>query len=147
VPYDHILTVYDGSPESKDLLDMVCRIARPQRTRLTILILRTVPLTQELPTYRPGSDPSVDGLVREAVEFAQAHHVNAAPTVRYARSLAASVIDESRLLGVDLVALQIPDLERLPSDQASHTEVRAVLRQTACAVMLWRHARTPIAPE
>jgi nucleotide-binding universal stress UspA family protein len=146
MPYEHILAVYDGSPESRDLLDTVCRIARP-RARLTVLILRTVPLSQQLPTYQPGLDPAIDILVKEAGDLAQAQHVNAAPVVRYARSLASSVIEESRLLGVDLVALAIPDLERLPSDQAPHTEVRAVLRQTTCAVMLWRRAREPIAPE
>ena len=143
MPYEHVLTVYDGTQESEDVLDMVCRIVRPHRARLTILILKLVPLTEELPTYRSGEHPEVDTLVKRAESFADARRVRAATSVLYARSLGASVVAEARLHSVDLVALAVPDLERLPSERAAHEDLRAVLRQTTCAVLLCRPGRKP----
>ncbi len=144
MPYRHVLTVYDGSDESREVLDMVCRIARPHKARLTILIIKVIPLREELPVYKAGSDPEVDTMVQEAEKFADARGVKAATAVRFARAIAPSVVSESRLHGVDLVALAIPDLDQLPSEDAWHNEVRTVLRQIACAVMLCRPARTPV---
>ncbi len=143
--YQHILAVYDGSEDARQLLDMVCRIARPNKARVTVLIVRVVPLSEELPTYGPGVDPIIDALVTEAEGRAGTRGIKAATSVRYARALAPAVVAESRLHGVECVALSIPDLERLPSEQAWHNEVRTLLRQTACAVMLCRRARPPIA--
>ncbi len=145
MPYKHMLTVYDGSDDAEDLLDMVCRIARPYKARVTILITKVVPLTEELPQYHAGADPAVDDLVKQAERSAEARGVRAATAVRYARALSAAVVAESRLHGVDCIALAVPDLERLPSEQAWHREVRTILRQSACAVMLCRGARPPIA--
>ena len=99
--YRHILTVYDGSDDARQLLDMVCRIARPNKARVTILIIRVIPLSEELPTYAPGADPTIDTLVKEAEHLADARGVTAATGVRYARALAAAVVAESRLHGVD----------------------------------------------
>jgi len=141
--YQHVLTVYDGTHESEDVLDMVCRIVRPHRARLTILIAKLVPLRKELPTYHQGEDPEVDALVRRAEEFAEARKVKAATSVLYARTLGASVVAQARVHGVDLVALAVPDLERLPSQQAAHEDLRAVLHQTTCAVLLCRPGREP----
>ena len=139
--YRHILTVYDGSEDARQLLDMVCRIARPNKARVTILIVQVIPLSEELPTYAPGVDPTVDALVKEAENLANARGVTAATGVRYARALAAAVVAESRLHGVECVALSIPDLDRMPSEAAWHNEVRTMLRQTTCAVMLCRPGR------
>jgi len=139
--YRHILTVYDGSEDARQLLDMVCRIARPNKARVTILIVQVIPLSEELPTFAPGVDPTVDALVKEAENLANARGVTAATGVRYARALAAAVVAESRLHGVDCVALSIPDLDRMPSEAAWHNEVRTMLRQTTCAVMLCRPGR------
>jgi nucleotide-binding universal stress UspA family protein len=141
MPYQHVLTVYDGSPESEEVFDMVCRIARPHHARLTILIVKLVPLTEELPTYTQGADPEMDALVVRADRFAHARKVNAATSVRYARTLGPAVVSESRLHGTDLVALTVPDLELVPSEGVHHSDVRTVLRQTACAVMLCRPGR------
>lgn len=141
--YQHILAVYDGSDDARELLEMVCRIARPNKARVTILIGQVVPLSEELPTYAPGLDPAVDALVSEAEGLADARGVNAATSVRYARALGPAVVAESRLHGVDCVALSIPDLDRMPSERVWHDEVRTVLRQTTCAVMLCRPARLP----
>jgi len=143
--YQHILAVYDGSEDARQLLDMVCRIARPNKARVTVLIVQVLPLSEELPTYAPGVDPTIDALVTEAEDLADTRGIKAATSVRYARALAPAVVAESRLRGVECVALSIPDLERLPSEQAWHNEVRTLLRQTACAVMLCRRARPPIA--
>jgi len=139
--YQHILTVYDGSDDARQLLDMVCRIARPNKARVTILIVRVIPLSEELPAYAPGVDAAVDVLVKEAEGFSDARGVTAAIGVRYARAVAPAVVAESRLHGVDCVALSIPDLDRMPSEAAWHTEVRTMLRQTTCAVMLCRPGR------
>jgi len=141
MPYQHVLTVYDGSPQSEEVLDMVCRIVRPHRARLTVLIVKIVPLTEELPTYAQGADPEIDALVTRADRFAHERRVNIATSVRYARALGPVVISESRLYGTDLVALSVPDLELLPSEGVHHTDVRTVLRQTTCAVLLCRPGR------
>jgi hypothetical protein len=143
--YQHMLAVYDGSEDAQQLLDMVCRIARPNKARVTILIVQVIPLSEELPTYAPGVNPIVDARVKEAESLASARGIQAATSVRYARAIAPAVVAESRTHGVECVALSIPDLERLPSEQIWHNEVRTLLRQTACAVMLCRSARTPIA--
>ena len=114
MPYEHVLTVYDGSTHSEEVLDMVCRIVRPHHARLTILIVKIVPLTEELPTYKLGADPEIDELVKRAETRAGSLRVNAAISVRYARALGPTVVSEARLHGVDLVALSVPDLELLP---------------------------------
>jgi len=144
--YQHILTVYDGSDDARQLLDMVCRIARPNKARVTILIVQVIPLSEELPTYAPGVDPTVDALVTEAENLADARGIKAATSVRYARAFAPAVVAESRLHAVECVALSIPDLERVPSEEIWHSGVRTVLRQTTCAVMLCRPARFPATP-
>ena len=141
--YQHILTVYDGSDDARELLDMICRIARPNKARVTILLVQVVPLTEELPTYASGLDPAVDALVKQAEDLADARGVKAATSVRYARALGPAIVAESRLHGIDCVAVSIPDLDRMPSEEAWHSEVRTVLRQTTCAVMLCRPARFP----
>jgi len=142
--YQHILAVYDGSEDARQLLDMVCRIARPNKARVTVLIVQVIPLSEELPSYASSVDPIVDALVKEAEGLADARGVRAATGVRYARALAPAVVAESRLHAVDCVALSIPDLDRMPSEEAWHSEVRTVLRQSTCAVMLCRPARSPI---
>ncbi|MDH4180351.1 MAG: universal stress protein [Armatimonadota bacterium] len=139
--YRHILTIYDGTEDSRQVLDMVCRIARPNKARVTILIVRVIPLAEELPTYAPGVDADVDLLVKDAEDLSDARGVTAAIGVRYARAVAPAVVAESRLHGVDCVALSIPDLDRMPSEAAWHNEVRTLLRQTTCAVMLCRPGR------
>ena len=144
--YQHILTVYDGSIDAQQLLDMVCRVARSNRARVTVLVVQVIPFSEKLPSYQPGADPAVDALLREAEELAEGRGVKAATSARYARALAPAVVAESRLHGVDCVALSIPDLDRMPSEEVWHDEVRVVLRQTACAVLLCRPARTPIIP-
>ncbi len=144
--YRHILAVYDGTEDARQLLDMICRIARPNKARVTILVVQVVPLSEELPVYAPGADPAADALAREAEDLAGARGIKAASSIRYARAMAPAVVAESRLHGVECVALSIPDLDRLPSEETWHREVRTVLRQSACAVMLCRRARPPIAP-
>jgi nucleotide-binding universal stress UspA family protein len=141
MPYQHVLTVYDGSPQSEEVLDMVCRIVRPHHARLTILIVKIVPLTEELPTYTRGAHSEIDELVKRAETLAGSRKVNAATSVRYARTLGPAVVSEARLHGVDLVALSVPDLELLPSEGVHHADLRTVLRQTTCAVMLCRPGR------
>lgn len=144
--YRHILTVYDGSDDSQQLLDMVCRIARPNKARVTVLIVKVIPLSEKLPTYTQGADPTIDALVRDAERLAHTRGVTAATSVRYARAVAAAVVAESRIHGVDCVALSIPDLDRMPSEEVWHNEVRTVLRQTSCAVLLCRPSRIPSPP-
>jgi len=141
MPYQHVLTVFDGSPQAEEVLDMVCRIARPHHARLTVLIVRIVPLTEELPSYAAGADPGVDALVERADRFAHERRVNIATSVRYARALGPAVVSESRLHGTDLVALSVPDIELLPSESVHHADLRTILRQTTCAVMLCRPGR------
>jgi nucleotide-binding universal stress UspA family protein len=141
VPYQHILTVYDGTEQSEEVLDMVCRIAHPHRSRLTILVLKIVPLAEELPTYVKGSDPEVDALAAHAEQLAEHRRIHAATSVRYARAAGPALVSESRLHGIDLMALSVPDLDQLTSEQAWHDEVRQVLRRVTCAVMLCRPAR------
>lgn len=141
MPYNHVLTVYDGTTQSEEVLDMVCRIVRPHHARLTILIVKLIPLTEELPVYTQGTDPEVDELVHRADRFAASRKVSAATTVRYGRALGPAVVSESRLHGTDLVALAVPDIELLPSDRISHNDLRTVLRQATCAVMLCRPGR------
>ena len=141
MPYQHVLTVYDGSPQSEEVLDMVCRIVRPHHARLTIVIVKLVPLTEELPTYTRGAQAEMDELVTRAETLAGSLRVNAATSVRYARALGPAVVSEARLHGVDLVALSVPDLELLPSERVQHADLRTVLRQTTCAVMLCRPGR------
>lgn len=141
MPYQHILTVYDGTEQSEEVLDMVCRIAHPHRARLTILVLKIVPLAEELPTYVKGSDPEVDALAAHAEQLAEHRRIHAATSVRYARAAGPALVSESRLHGIDLMALSVPDLDQLTSEQAWHDEVRQVLRRVTCAVMLCRPAR------
>ena len=141
MPYKHVLAIYDGTQRSEDVLDMICRIVRPHQTQLTMLIVKLVPLAQELPTYTPGADAEVDGLVQRTEKLVRELKVNAATSVRYVRALGPTIISEARLHAVDLVALAVPDLERLTSDQTEHTDLRLVLRQVSCAVMLLRPSR------
>lgn len=138
MPYHHLLTVYDGTPESEDLLDMVCRIARPHRARLTILIVKLVPRTKALPAYQPAVAPEIDQLVARAEQFADKRGVKAASAVRYSRSLGAAVVEEARTRGVDLIALLAPDMETLQSDSSAGADTDLVLRKATCAVMLCR---------
>ena len=139
--YRHVLAIYDGSEESEKVLDMVCRTVRPHRGRLTILILRPLPFTKELPVYEEGADPEVDAIVKRAEELAEARGLKAATAVRYARALGPAVVSEARLHGVDLVALSLPGPDRLGSEGASHTDVDTILSQVNCAVMLCRPPR------
>jgi nucleotide-binding universal stress UspA family protein len=141
MPYAHALTVYDGTPEADDVLDMVCRIVRPHRARLTILIVRIVPHTQPLPQYDPGKDPDTDALVSRAESLADKRKVKAAHAIRYARALGPAVVAEARAHGVDLVALLAPDPERLPTVEGLDPDTETVLKEAACAVMLCRPSR------
>lgn len=139
--YKHILAVYDGSQESEEVLDMVCRVAKPHRGRITILVLRLLPLSRKLPAYKPGADPETDALMSRAEHLAERVGVKAATTVRYGRALGAAVVAEARLHGCDMLALSLPDLDKLPSEHAWHTDARTILRQTSCGVMLCRPGR------
>lgn len=138
MPYEHLLTVFDGTPESEDLLDMVCRIAKPSRSRLTILIVKVVPLIQPLSQYVSGKDPGTDKMVAYAEKFAEKRGVKAATAVRYARALGTAVISEVRVRGVDLVALLAPDIGTLTSESTSAVDIDNVLHHATCAVMLCR---------
>lgn len=139
--YQQVLTIYDGTRRSEEVLDMICRIVRPLRARLTILVMRVVPLTQELPVYKQGADAEVDVLLQRAEKLARERGVTSATAVRYVRAVGPAVVSEARLHAVDLLALAVPDLERLLSDEHEHTDVSLVLRQVTCAVMLLRPAR------
>lgn len=141
MPYSHVLTVYDGTPEADDLLDMVCRIVRPHRARLTILLVRIVPLTQPLPESEGGVDPETDALVSRANKLADKRRVKAAHAIRYARALGPAVVSEARAYGVDLVALLAPDPDRLPTVEGLEPDTETVLREATCAVMLCRPGR------
>ncbi len=79
--------------------------------------------------------------MKRAEKFASSRKVTAAIAVRYARSIGPAVVSESRLHGTDLLALSVPDIEMLPSDRVSHTDLRTILRQATCAVMLCRPGR------
>jgi len=141
MPYTHALTVYDGTPEADDLLEMVCRIVRPHRAKLTILLVRLVPLTQPLPEYGAGEDAETDALVARANKLADRLRVKSAHAVRYARSLGSVVVAEARAHGVDLVALLAPDPDRLPTVEGLEPDTEIVLREATCAVMLCRPGR------
>jgi len=142
MPYKHVLAVYDGTELSKEVLNMVCRFLRPERGRMTILILRVLPLSEGLPVYQPGADPKVDAMVREAEQLVERCGIKAASSVRYARSIGLAVVAEARLHGADLLALAIPDPGRFTSEQRWHADLRAILRDTTCALMLLRPGRT-----
>jgi len=141
VAYNHILTVYDGTTESEDLLDMVCRIVRAHRGQLTILHVKLVPFAQPLPTWQPGADSEVDSLVSTAERFADRRGVRAASAVRYARELGAAVVAEARSRGADLIALLAPSIDQLLSDRSFGSGIEPLLRRAACAVILFRPAR------
>jgi nucleotide-binding universal stress UspA family protein len=141
MPYKHVLAVYDGSEESEEVLQMACRFTRPERGRMTVLIIRTLPLSQALPVYERGQDAETDVMVQEATKLVDRCGMRAATSVRYARSIGPAVVSESRIHSADLLALAIPDLDKLPSEHTWHSDVRAILRQTSCAVMLIRPGR------
>ncbi len=138
-PFTHGLAIYDGSARSREALDFVCRIVRPHKARLTILHVKLVPLTEPLRTYREGDDPATDALVSEAERFAEERGVQAAWAVRYARTLSGAVISETRVRGVDLVALAIPDFADPEAPRT--TEILNILDKVNCAVMLCRPSR------
>lgn len=146
MPYQHVLTIYDGTPEAANLLDMVCRIVRPHRAHLTILVIKIVPLTKPLLVHQPGADPEVDALAVQAEKAAERLGVRAATAVRYARALGAAVVSEARVRGADLIALLAPDLDRVPWEAGMAHEVETVLRQAACGVMLCRPSRQEAPP-
>lgn len=140
MPYEHLLTVYDGTPESEDLLDMVCRIAKPSRSRLTILIVKPVPRAQPLPRYTAGAEPKIDAMVSRAERFAEKRGVKAATAVRYARALGTAVVSEARVRGVDLLAVLAPDITTLTSENTAAADIDTILHHATCAVMLCRPA-------
>jgi len=141
MPYKHALTVFDGSAESENLLDMVCGIVRPHRAQLTILHVKLVPLTAALPKYDPAADPETAALLRKAEKFAEKRGVKAASAVRYARVLGSAVVAEARVCGVDLVALLAPDIQKPTPTQTLDSDIEIVLRKATCAVLLCRPSR------
>jgi nucleotide-binding universal stress UspA family protein len=134
----HVLTVYDGTPASDTLLDMVCKIVHPHRARLTILHVNVVPRSQRLPTYQPGSDPETEALLREAEGLAERWKVKAACAVRYARAWGPAVVAESRVSGVDLVALLAPQVGISSPAERLGADIDYVLHRLTCAVMICR---------
>lgn len=139
MPYTHVMTVYDGTPAGDDLLDMVCRIARPHRSRLTILHVKLVPLKDPLPKFEPGSDPEMDALVSKAEKLADDRQVKAASAVRYARALGAVVVSEARVRGVDLLAVLLADVvDKTPSGRCIGPDLEVILRRAVCAVIMCR---------
>lgn len=138
MPYRHVISVYDGTPGSEDLLEMACNIVRAQHAQLTILHVRLVPLTQPLPSYEPGADAEIDAVVRKAEEFAEKRGVKPASAVRFARTLGGGALTEARLRGADLLALTAPSREDIQSRGGLDTDVDIVLRRAACAVLLLR---------
>lgn len=139
--YRNVMTVYDATPEADELLDMVCRIVRPHRARLTILHVKLVPLAQPLPKYQPETDRDLDAQIRRAEKLADSRGVKAASAVRYARAVGPAVIAEARVCGADLVALLLPSPDRLVADGGLGTDINTVLHRLSCAVMLCRPAR------
>lgn len=139
--YNNIMAVYDGTAAADDLLDMVCRIARAHRARLTILHIDLVPLQQPLPAYQPGADDAIDALVAKGEKLADGRGVKAASAVRYARAVGAAVIAEARVRGIDLVALLVPPQDKLPPDRCLTTDIEIVLHRLGCSVLLCRPAR------
>jgi hypothetical protein len=138
---EHAIAVYDGSEAAEELLESVSRLVRAWRGRLTILIARTVPLAEPMPTYTPGEDAEMDAMVARADGLARSRSVNHAVHVRYVRALGPAVVSEARLHSADLVALPVPDPGRIASDLAEWEDIRLVMRQVTCAVMLYRSGR------
>ncbi len=138
---EHVIAVYDGTPGADELLDSLSRLVRAYRGRLTILIVRTVRLAEAMPTYTPGADRSVDEMVERAERLARSRGVNHSVHVRYVRAFGPAVVSEARLHSADLVALPVPDPGRIPSDLAEWEDLRLVMRQVTCAVMLYRPSR------
>jgi nucleotide-binding universal stress UspA family protein len=141
MPFANILAVYDGTPGSDDLLDMVCRIARAHRARLTVLHVKLVPLKEPLPRYAAGIDPEMDALVSNAEKLADSRGVKAASAVRYARAVGAAVLNEVRVRGIDLLAMLTPEAAKLPPGACLSTDIEAVLQNARCTVLLCRPAR------
>jgi hypothetical protein len=104
----HALAVWQDTPEAEDMLDMLCRVVRAHRARLTILVVRLVPLTEPLPVYEPGADAEVEAMIARADRFADRLGVKAAHTVRYAREVSSAAAAEMRVHGVDLVGIAMP---------------------------------------
>jgi nucleotide-binding universal stress UspA family protein len=142
MPYKHVLVVYDGTDVSKEVLQIACRFARPDRARMTILVLRLLPLSESIPSLEGGADPQATAIAAEAEQLARRCGIHAATSVRYARALGPAVVSEARLHTADLLALAIPDLDQLKSERVWHADVRTILRQTSCALMLLRPGRT-----
>ena len=123
---------------------MVCRFLRPEHGRMTIVVLRVLPLGRALPlpAYQPGADPEADRMLHEATQLADRCGIKAATSVRYARSVGLAAVAEARLHGVDMLALAVPDINLFTDEQRWHSDLRAILRDTTCALMVLRPGRT-----
>ena len=141
MPYRQLVTVYDGSPEADELLDVVARIARAHRARLTILHLRIVPLKEPLQRYTPGADQELDEHVAKGEALADQQRIKAASVVAYVRAYGPAIVAQARMCGADLLALVVPDIDKMPADRTLSQDVELILRRAACAVMLYRPAR------
>jgi nucleotide-binding universal stress UspA family protein len=141
MPYRQIVTVYDGTQEADELLDMAARIARGHRARLTILHLRLVPLKEPLRRYTHGVDADLDAQIAQSETVADRRGVKAASVVAYVRAFGPAIVAQARTCGADLLTLLVPDIDKMPADRALSQDVELILRRAACAVMLYRPAR------
>jgi len=141
MPFANTMVVYDGTPEGDDLVDMVCRIARAHRARLTILHVKLVPLKEPLPQYAPGTDAEIDEAVSRGEKLADGRGVKAASAVRYARAVGAAILNEARVRGIDLLAMLTPEAAKLPPGACLSPDIEAVLQKASCPMLLYRPAR------
>jgi nucleotide-binding universal stress UspA family protein len=141
MPFANTMVVYDGTAEGDELLDMVCRIARAHRARLTILHIKLVPLKEPLPQYAHGIDAQIDEAVSRGEKLADSRGVKAASAVRYARAVGAAILNEARVRGIDLIAMLTPEPAKLPAGTCLSPDIEAVLQKAACPMLLYRPCR------
>lgn len=135
VVYRRVLVCLSPGDAAVLAVDVGCRLAAEQRSRLTALAVIEVPLEVPLETPDPEAEAAARAAVRHAQAVADSYGVGVEGVVLHARDAGEAIVDEATVHGADAIVLA-PILSRRRRISGLDTSATYVLKHAVCRVIL-----------
>jgi hypothetical protein len=131
-----VLVVVQGEPTDTAVTELACQVARAGGAVLRALYLIEVPPAYSLAEWRAADDAQGRAALAVATEVAGRLGCNVRGTILPTRSFGQAIVDEAAERAAASLVLA------MPQRPARRDAVALVLREAACAVLLWRAPHT-----
>jgi basic amino acid/polyamine antiporter, APA family len=133
--YTHVLVPVKVGPIGEEVFATALRLAEEQSASITALHVVLVPLDRPLDAEVAAAEERAERSIANALELAEEHGVEVDGAVVRGRSIGATVVEEARGRGVDLIVMGSSPRWRRQSKLFGPT-VEHVLRRASCEVMV-----------